>query len=258
LEVLKSMQTTAPTRRVRLVAFDLDGTITRGQTVCEAIACRLGRSDRMRELERSRDVHELTAARHEMAGWYLRETRGNLCAALSTLEMAPGVLEAFELLRSYRVKTAIISITWDFAVEWFRARLRADYGVGTTLTPDGEVGHFWPEDKGVWLAHLTQRLGLEQAEVAAIGDSAVGDRWMLEAAGHRYFVGESPPGDLAGVIHRPGGDMLEIARLLVDPYAVRRSLAEDAVDLAAFEDRVHEPTVAFEDVVRDLKQRGKL
>jgi len=40
--------------------------------------------------------------------------------------------------------------------------------------------------------------------------------------------------------------------------AVRRSLAEDAVDLAAFEDRVHEPTVAFEDVLRDLKSRGKL
>jgi plasmid stability protein len=39
--------------------------------------------------------------------------------------------------------------------------------------------------------------------------------------------------------------------------AVRRSLAEDAVDLAAFEDRVHEPTVAFEDVLRDLKRRGK-
>jgi len=39
--------------------------------------------------------------------------------------------------------------------------------------------------------------------------------------------------------------------------AVRRSLAEDAGDLAAFEDRVHEPTVAFEDVLRDLKHRGK-
>jgi len=40
--------------------------------------------------------------------------------------------------------------------------------------------------------------------------------------------------------------------------AVRRSLAEDAVDLAAFEDRVNESTVAFEDVLRDLKRRGKI
>jgi len=40
--------------------------------------------------------------------------------------------------------------------------------------------------------------------------------------------------------------------------AVRQSLAEDADDLAAFRDRVSEPRVTFESVVRDLKKRGKL
>ena len=40
--------------------------------------------------------------------------------------------------------------------------------------------------------------------------------------------------------------------------AVRQSLAEDADDLAAFRDRVSEPRVSFEAVVRDLKKRGKL
>ncbi len=40
--------------------------------------------------------------------------------------------------------------------------------------------------------------------------------------------------------------------------AVRHSLAEDADDLAAFRDRVKEPRVSFETVVRDLKKRGKL
>jgi hypothetical protein len=40
--------------------------------------------------------------------------------------------------------------------------------------------------------------------------------------------------------------------------AVRRSLAEDAEDLRAFQDRVREPSLAFEDVVKDLKKRGKL
>lgn len=38
--------------------------------------------------------------------------------------------------------------------------------------------------------------------------------------------------------------------------AVRTALAEDAEDLAAFEERAREPTVAFEDAVRDLKRRG--
>ncbi|HUG81665.1 MAG TPA: hypothetical protein VML01_08375 [Bryobacterales bacterium] len=40
--------------------------------------------------------------------------------------------------------------------------------------------------------------------------------------------------------------------------AVRQSLAEDADDLAAFDDRAKEPNLAFEDVLKDLKRRGKL
>lgn len=40
--------------------------------------------------------------------------------------------------------------------------------------------------------------------------------------------------------------------------AVRRSLLEDEHDLAAFEARASERVLAFEDVLKDLKRRGKL
>lgn len=40
--------------------------------------------------------------------------------------------------------------------------------------------------------------------------------------------------------------------------AVRRSLAEDAEDLEAFELRAKEPTVEYETLVKTLKRRGKL
>ena len=40
--------------------------------------------------------------------------------------------------------------------------------------------------------------------------------------------------------------------------AVRLSLEEDAEDLAAFDSRASEPDLLFEDVVVDLKRRGKL
>ena len=39
--------------------------------------------------------------------------------------------------------------------------------------------------------------------------------------------------------------------------AVQLSLVEDADDLAAFEDRVNEPSLPYEGVVKDLKRRGK-
>ncbi len=40
--------------------------------------------------------------------------------------------------------------------------------------------------------------------------------------------------------------------------AVRQTLSEDAEDLAVFADRAKEPALSFEDVLKDLKRRGKL
>lgn len=40
--------------------------------------------------------------------------------------------------------------------------------------------------------------------------------------------------------------------------AVRQALAEDAEDLKAFRDRVKEPRLSFEELVRDMKRRGSL
>ena len=40
--------------------------------------------------------------------------------------------------------------------------------------------------------------------------------------------------------------------------AVRDELADDAEDLAVFDARKHEPTVAFEDFVKELRRHGKI
>jgi hypothetical protein len=40
--------------------------------------------------------------------------------------------------------------------------------------------------------------------------------------------------------------------------AVRHSLLEDADDLAAFDERAHEPNLDFGELLKDLKRRGKL
>lgn len=40
--------------------------------------------------------------------------------------------------------------------------------------------------------------------------------------------------------------------------AVREDLLEDAEDLGTFEVRKHEPTIRFEDFVKELKRRGRL
>jgi histone H3/H4 len=40
--------------------------------------------------------------------------------------------------------------------------------------------------------------------------------------------------------------------------AVKLALAEDAEDLAAFEERAKEPLVSFEDVLKQLKRNGRI
>jgi hypothetical protein len=40
--------------------------------------------------------------------------------------------------------------------------------------------------------------------------------------------------------------------------AIRVIFAEDAEDIAAFAERDHEPNRSFEDVLKDLKRRGKI
>lgn len=40
--------------------------------------------------------------------------------------------------------------------------------------------------------------------------------------------------------------------------AVRQALQEDQEDLAAFEERAKEPTLSYEELLRDLKKHGKI
>lgn len=40
--------------------------------------------------------------------------------------------------------------------------------------------------------------------------------------------------------------------------AIKYSLGEDSIDLAAFENRKDEPLIAFEDVLKELKKNGKI
>ena len=202
---------------VRFVAFDLDGTITRGATICEGLAARLARLDRMRAIEKLTTRAEIHAARYEMLEWYGPLPAALDWEALPGVALAPGATEAFAALRARDVPTAIVSITWTFAVEAFASRLGADAWVGTKATRERRIEHFWPEDKPGWLKGQAATRGVRLEDVAAIGDSR-GDVPMLAAVGHPIFVGAERPEAIAHVEHAPNGDLREVVeRLLARP-----------------------------------------
>lgn len=205
---------------MKIAAFDLDGTLLRSHTACEAIAEGIGRLGRMREFEqlRSNQFEEVRAAREEMAQWYSEFTFGDLCKHLTAIRVAPGTEEAFASLHHHGFRVAIVSLTWEFAAGWFANKLGADYFVGQGLSPEGAITHFWPQDKALWLTGLAEKLGADMKNVAAVGDSG-GDIPMLLSVGKRFWVGQTIPPQLEGkVIHDPSGDIRLVAQRMIEAH----------------------------------------
>jgi phosphoserine phosphatase len=199
---------------IRLVAFDLDGTLIRGRNSLAVIGAGLGRPEWEKQMEilymRDETPEEM---RRRVAPWSEFST-GELCSQLAHSCFAPGVDEAFQLLHERHVTTAIVSISWDFIVEWFAKRFGARHWVAVGFNPDRTVTPFWPEDKGPWLEQLTAKLHFDRHEVAAVGDSPR-DASMFLAAGHSFYVGPENPKGLEGIQHYPDGNIATVARAIL-------------------------------------------
>jgi phosphoserine phosphatase len=199
---------------IRLVAFDLDGTLTRGRNSLAVIGVALGRPEWERQMEilymRDETPEEM---RRRVAPWSGFST-AELSRQLVHSRFAPGVDEAFQLLHDRHVTTAIVSISWDFIVEWFAKRFGAAYWVAVGFNPDRTVTPFWPEDKGPWLEQPRAKLHVGRHEVAAVGDSPR-DASMFRAAGHSFYVGTESPKGLDGIQHYPDGDIAVVARAIL-------------------------------------------
>lgn len=94
------MKAVDPTETVHgIVAFDLDGTLLRGQTVSEVIAGRLGRLEEMRRFEGFTQESDIVAAREEMARWYAEKPVSTLLSYLKDATWAPGAEKAIARLQ---------------------------------------------------------------------------------------------------------------------------------------------------------------
>jgi phosphoserine phosphatase len=200
-----------------IVVFDLDGTLLRGDTVCELIARPLGRIRQMRAFEQLKSEAEIASARREMLTWYADHSSEALCSHLRAARWAPGAQDAVKDLREARILVAIASITWRFAVEWFADRLGIDHCLGTDAKPDGKIVHVWGRNKALWLNELACKYAIPGDRTAALGDSS-GDTEMLQAAHLRYFVGAAPSPEIPELVHIPNGNLHAIANSILDSW----------------------------------------
>jgi HAD superfamily phosphoserine phosphatase-like hydrolase len=203
-----------PPTKIKLVAFDVDGTLLRGPNICACIAAAIGKQKEMEAFEQLTSTVEIAAARATMVSWFRCHDRATLLQHVQTATLAAGTREGMANLKRAGVQVALVSITWQFAVEWLAAELGADWAVGTQWCANDEIVHFWPADKATWLAGRAAELGLHPAEIAAVGDSA-GDLPMLKYAGTGYFVGRDSADLPPHVKHWPAADICDIVRDLL-------------------------------------------
>jgi HAD superfamily phosphoserine phosphatase-like hydrolase len=197
-----------------LVAFDVDGTLLRGETVCECIGRSIGRLEETRAFEALTSRADIAAGRRAMLQWYREHDQARLLDCLDAMTLAPGASLGLARLRECGIKVALVSTTWQFAVTWLAQKLGADYAIGTSWLETGDVVDFWPEDKASWLADLMRTLGVSAAQLVAVGDSA-GDIPMLKLAGRGYFVGRTMPQLPPHVRHWPNADIAKLAEHVI-------------------------------------------
>ena len=194
---------------MKLVVFDLDGTLIRGRTVLEHLARKLGQRALVDRAERCRTRRQIERARAALDTAYGSRRDGDLARLLPGLPFAPGVEPGFARLREQGVRIAIATLTWSFAATWCARRLGVQHCLATRRGPHGRIRHVWPSEKAIWLRRLALAHGIALHDVAAVGDSP-SDLPMLRAAGQGWYVGRIPPHDLGALRHRPLADIGEL------------------------------------------------
>jgi len=214
--VLNHLAVPGPPAGIRLAAFDLDGTLTRGQTCMEAIGDALGFATQMAAWEQARTEQELTAARLGMWEHIKHHSSQDITAALARIPLAPGAADGIAALRAAGVRTIIVSLTLAECVAYFARRLGADAHIGTQPDGNGGFRHVFPATKPALLARHARTLGIPPQQVAAAGDSP-GDIPMLRAARTSVYVGATLPDGFTPTWHLPQAPIDEIVRVILAP-----------------------------------------
>ncbi|MFI6236911.1 HAD family hydrolase [Micromonospora sp. NPDC050784] len=199
---------------IRLVAFDLDGTLIRGQTCMEAIADAFGFAAQMSVWEQSRTEQDLIAARLGMWEYLQHLSIDDMDAVLADIPLAPGAIEGITALHTAGIATIIASLTHAPNVAYFAGRLGVNAHFGTAPDGNGGYRHVFPATKPILLAEYANALGVPPEQIAAVGDTP-NDVPMLRAARISIYVGTTLPDDFTPTWHLPAAPIDEIARIIL-------------------------------------------
>lgn len=185
--------------RIRLVAFDLDGTLIPGTTVSLSLAHHLGYEAELQALERQFRDGEI--GNSVIADFEAEHLRGlpvtEIEEVIGRIPLIRGLRETVEALKSGGITAIVATITWSFAPRAYQRRFGVDGYCGTEMGEadgrlTGTVVRYCDEfDKLDYVKAECARRGLEARHCAALGDSR-SDIPLFHWAGRSMAINASP------------------------------------------------------------------
>lgn len=207
---------------IKLVAFDLDGTLIPGTTVSLSLAHHLGYEAELEELERQFRDGEI--GNSVIADFEAERLRGLPVAeveeVIGRIPLIQGLSETVEALKSDGITAFIATITGSFAPRVYQRRFGFDGYCGTEVGEadgrlTGTVVRYCDEfDKLDHVKAECARRGLEARHCAALGDSR-SDIPLFHWAGRSLAINASPAARAAAQSSIETSDLRDTLRYLV-------------------------------------------
>ena len=210
----------------KLIAFDMDDTLLSGRTIY-VIADRKGFRDEVdriisMEIPNYRKTMEIAKL---LEGMSVEE----FLEIFRSIPLNDNVPEVFDEIRKRKIKTAIISNSYDIAAKDLAERLKIDFVIANELiikdgiitgevishnkNPVDKIGdcRSYSVCKSEALEEICRKLNIDPSETIAIGDGSI-DRFMLSTAG--LGIAYRPKANLEDYADVVINDMIELLRFL--------------------------------------------
>lgn len=185
-------------QKFKLVLFDMDGTLLKDKGIF-VIAEKKGFLDELARLIRD-DTKEFYKRSIDIARLQKGFSKKDYLEIFRTVPIRENAQTVIKELKKKKIKTAIVTDSYQFLVDDLRKRLGTDYAFGNDLVTNGDVitgelvmqnknlqgefytGKIYSICKSGVLDQLCKELGITEKEVIAVGDGRI-DIGMIKKAG---------------------------------------------------------------------------
>ena len=178
-------------QKFRLVAFDLDGTLTQEPSVWEYIHKRLGKwygfADDYQKQFLAGKISYVEFCERDAEVWKGMKVE-ELFEIVKAVPFHPGADELIHYLKQKGLKLSLVSSGLSLLSDWVHRKYGFDYSVSNDLLHEdgiltGRVKiQVYFDKKAEWVRKILKKFGVKPEEVIAIGDSK-GDMDMFQMVG---------------------------------------------------------------------------